>query len=252
MWWALQRRTIYLGILLILILVFFGPSIYSSLKKTPTCFDEEQNGTELGVDCGGVCEKVCKFSAEEPVTLWSRSFEVRHGVYNSIAMIENPNIGTGALDVPYTFKLFDDRNVLVYERKGRVDIPAQVRFPIFEGSIVTGERIPQRTFFEFNTDIEWLKQESPVSDLRINEQKLVNQESSPRIEVEIENRGLQKIQNVEIFAIVYDMIDNATAGSKTFVETIEADSKRNLVFTWPAPFSVPAGRIEIIPRFNTR
>jgi len=252
MWWALQRRTIYLGIFLVVVLILFGPSIYRSLNKEATCFDGKRNGSELGIDCGGVCQKVCKFSAEDPVILWSRSFEIRNGVYNSIAMIENPNSGTGAIDVSYTFKLFDSRNVLVYERKGVTDIPAQTRFPIFEPTIVTGERVPLRTFFEFSSDIDWLKQENSNLKLKTAEQKTTGADSSPKIEVKVENRGLESAKDLELFIIVYDLVDNAIAGSKTFIENIEPDSSKSVIFTWPEPFAFPVGRIEIIPKFNTR
>jgi len=253
MWWALQRRTIYLGIFFIVLLIIFSPSIYRFLSKEATCSDGKRNGSELGIDCGGECEKVCRFSVEDPLILWSRSFEVRPGVYNSIAMIENLNSGAGAIDIPYNFKLFDSRNVLVYERKGVVDIPAQTRFPVFESAIITGERIPLRTFFEFNLDtIGWLRQESPSLKLKTAEQKITGIESSPKIEVRVENRGLDTAQNIELFIIVYDLVDNAIAGSKTFIEEIKPGSSKLVTFTWPEPFAFPVGRLEIIPKFNTR
>ena len=234
------------------ILILISPFIFSSLRKEATCFDGKRNGAELGLDCGGGCQKICKFSAEDPIVLWSRSFEVRNGVYNSVAMVENPNPGIGAIDVSYTFKLFDSRNVLVYERKGVTDIPAQLRFPVFEGNIITGQRIPLRTFFEFSPDIFWLKQENPDLRLKTAEQKITGSESSPRVESIIENGSLKMVQDIELFIIVYDLVDNAIAGSKTFIEKIDSNSSKSVVFTWPEPFSYPVGRVEIIPKFNTR
>jgi len=252
MGWALKRQAVYLMIIVVVLLIIFGKPIYNFFNREATCFDRKRNGTELGVDCGGGCTKVCSATAEAPISLWSRSFEVRKGVYNSIAMIENPNVGAGAKDVSYIFKLFDDKNILVYERKGKTNIPAQARFPIFEGSIFTGERVPRRTFFEFSKNIDWVKEENPRSDLKIKEQKTTNLDSSPRIEVEIENRGLNKIENVEIFAIIYDMVDNAISGSKSLIESIDSDETKLIIFTWPEVFGSPVGRVEIIPKFDTR
>lgn len=250
--WTFRNRTIYLGGLIIILVVVFSLPLYNIINKESTCSDGKRNGNEQGIDCGGVCEKVCKFSAGEPSILWARSFEVREGVYNSVAMIENPNPSAGAQDVFYTFRLFDDRSALVYERKGKTNIPAQTRFPVFEGTLFTGERVPDKTFFEFTSEIEWLNLKNIGSDLRIRERKIINTDSTPRIEVELENRGLVSIKNVELFAVIYDLADNAMAGSKTLIKNISPDSIEKAVFTWPNPFSSPIGRVEILPKFDTR
>jgi hypothetical protein len=251
--WALRRRAVYVIFLIIALVIIFYSPIYNFIKSEPSCFDGRKNGREEGVDCGGGCEKVCQFATQDPIVLWSRSFEVRDGVYSSMAMIENPNIGTGSLNVPYTFRLFDNENVLVYERKGVADIPAQARFPVFESSVVTGNRKPTRTFFEFGDSINWIKQqESQNSDLRVGEQEIRNLEVSPRIDVSLENRGFNEIKNLEVFIVVYNMVDNAMGGSRTVIESITPDTAKTAVFTWPNPFSNPVGRIEVIPKFNTK
>ena len=246
-----KGRGFYTSLIVVILLIVFGYPVFNFFNKEATCFDGKRNGNELGIDCGGGCQKVCEFSVQAPAILWSRSFEIRDGVYNSIAMVENSNVGIGALDVSYVFRLFDSNNILVYERKGRTNIPAQTRFPIFEGRIITGERIPQKTFFEFVGVIDWIKQETILSDLRIRDQKILNTDLAPRIEASIENRGLYPIENLEIFAIIYDMTDNAISGSNTFIESISPDSKQTVIFTWPEPFSAPIGRVEIVPKFAT-
>tara|TARA_B100001971_G_C18267492_1_gene595038 strand:- start:15358 stop:16308 length:951 start_codon:yes stop_codon:yes gene_type:complete len=250
--WSSKNRSIYLGGLILILVIVFALPVYNIFNKEPTCFDGKQNSNERGVDCGGGCEKICGFTVAEPLILWTRSFEVRDGVYNSVAMIENPNLSAGAQDVFYTFTLLDDKGVLVYERKGKTDIPAQTRFPIFEGTIVTRERAPDKTFFEFTSKVEWLTQENISSNLRINKRGIINTDSSPRVDVELENRGFVSIKDVELFAIIYDMADNAMASSKTLVENISPDSMEKVTFTWPNPFKSPIGRVEILPKFGTR
>jgi hypothetical protein len=247
--WALKKRIIYTGLFLILLIIIFSKPTYNIFHKEPTCFDGKKNGLEEGLDCGGTCEKICEAVSIVPEVLWSRSFEIRKGVYNSIAMIENANITAGAKNVPYVFKLFDDRNVLVYERKGVTNIPAQSRFPIFEADINTGERIPKRTFFEFGENIKWFKSENIVSDLRIRNQKITNIDSTPKVEVEIENRGLNKMEQIELFAVVYNKENNAIGGSSTFIEELNPNLSINVTFTWPTPFIEEVGRVEVIPKF---
>ncbi|PIP86285.1 hypothetical protein COV42_00075 [Candidatus Campbellbacteria bacterium CG11_big_fil_rev_8_21_14_0_20_44_21] len=249
--WALRKRLIYILGFLAVLAVLFALPIYRSLNKAPTCFDEKQNGAELGIDCGGACEKICQSELDEPIILWSRSVPVRDGLYNFLAMIENPNVGAGALDVPYVFKLFDDENILIYERKGRVDISPQARFPIFEGGIVTAQRKPARTFFEFIGPITWLGKTKSASDLIVKSKELI-ENGAPRAEAVILNRGSVSLRNIEAFVIVYDDNGNAIAGSKTFIESVAPDEEREITFTWPEPFQGQARRVEIILKPSAR
>lgn len=246
--WATQRRFIYIGALILIILVVFALPIYRSLTRTPTCFDGKQNGSERGIDCGGSCSRVCPLDIEEPVVLWSRSFEVNNGVYSAVAMIENSNSGLEALNIPYLFKLFDKDNILVYERKGRTNIFSGRIFPVFEGVIVVGERVPIRTFFEFSPEIDWTKITREKPEVSVKNKILKNEESTPRIEAELENRFLGNLRDVEIVVVVYNSQGNAIGGSKTVVDLLEKDSSKDLVFTWPKPFPGEVNRIDIIPK----
>jgi len=247
--WALKQRAIYILILLVILLILFGLPIYRSLNKAPTCSDGKKNGTELGVDCGGSCSRACSSETEDPIVLWSRSLKVKDGYYSSVAMIENPNIGVEALNVPYVFRLFDENNILVYERKGRIDIAPQTRFPVFEVAIFTGERIPKRTFFEFVGDITWFSSQKKVSDIIVSEQRLVEGET-PRIEALIQNKSAIKVEGLEVFALVYNKDGTAIAASSTFIDRLEADQSKSVVFTWPENFIEKPSRIEILPKVS--
>lgn len=246
--WAFKKRAIYVGGLILVFVIIFAVPVYNLLNKEPSCFDGKKNGEETGIDCGGSCQNVCV--AKEPIILWTRSFEVRDGVYNSIAMVENPNTDAGAKNISYVFRLYDNRNILIYERKGSVDITPQARFPIFESSIITGERIVQRTAFEFSDEISWFQESRVSGDLKVTEQNLTGEDTNPRLEIKVQNRGLKDINDVEYFVIIYDQDDNAIASSKTIVDFIKSDSTKEIIFTWPSPFKGSVGRVEIIPKFS--
>lgn len=246
--WASRRRSIYTGIVVAIALVIVVPFAFFLLNKEPTCFDGKQNGQELGIDCGGICERLCEIQISAPVLIWSRSFKVADGVYNSVAYVENPNFNSGVFQIPYTFKLFDDKNLLIAERKGSTYMSPNSVTPIFEGVISTGQRIPVKTFFEFDTLPEWHKSEDKKSILSIKDIVLTGEKSSPRINAVLTNRSIETIKDIEVVAIVFDSKDNAIAVSSTFVERLYDRSTYNLVFTWPNAFDIKPSRIEIIPR----
>ena len=65
--------------------------------KTPTCFDGVKNQNEKGLDCGGVCTRICSGDISTPIVMWQRVFQVTPGVYSAVAYIQNPNV----LNRPY-------------------------------------------------------------------------------------------------------------------------------------------------------
>jgi len=242
--WRSRKQFIFGGVVLIILVVVIGVPTVLKLRTDPTCFDGKQNGDEKGIDCGGSCEKVCSFEAKEPSVLWARSFEVANGVYNAVAFIENPNRNISAQNVSYTFKLFDSENLLVFERKGLVDIPSATSFVIFEDSIFTGERNPQTTFFEFTKEIEWLSKEVSAPGLKVT-QRILEEEETPKIRATIENASVNNYNNIEAVVVVFDVLDNAIASSRTFIEELEKRSNKEIIFTWPNAFDESPSKIEI-------
>ena len=246
--WASRRRSAYLSVVVIVALIIIVPIALSIFNKEPTCSDGKQNGQELGVDCGGICEKFCKIQISDPVLMWSRSFKVADGVYNSVAYIENPNFNSGVLKIPYTFKLFDDRNILIAERKGSTYISPDSVTPIFEGGISTGQRIPVKTIFEFDKFPDWYQSNDERGLLSVKDIILTGEDSSPRIDAVLSNSGVEAIKDIEVVAVAFDSKDNAVAVSSTFVDRLADRSSKNLVFTWPNKFDTKVSRIEMIPR----
>jgi len=229
------------------LLGIFYSSFYSFFYKPPTCFDGKQNQTEQGVDCGFPCSSVCSFQTMEPVVLWSRVFKLTNDVYNAMALVENANSEAEAFGVPYSFKVYDDKNVLIYERIGKVDLLANSTVPIFERTIVTGERTPQRTFFEFSEEIKWEKAIKEQPDLFVKNKELSYDNGKPRLNVTIENQTLKSFNNIEITAIVFDKEGNAINVSQTIINSLPKSSSEDVVFTWSEPFVSEPGRTTIIP-----
>lgn len=248
--WGTQRRNTIL--LVIFLLVFIPIAIYIAniLIKPVTCFDGIQNGTETGVDCGGNCALLCKAEIIDPIIIWKRHFEVAPGVYNVVAMVENPNPESGSDRAPYIFKLYDRDGVLLQERKGVTKLSPKEIVPIVENTLLTGKLEPVRVSFQFTDELIFEKQPLESQPLVVRDEKLVDERGFPRITATIENTDLLPINRILVVAVVYDLDDNAIASSSTIIERILKDQSVPVVFTWPTPFEKVVSHIEIYPIYD--
>lgn len=235
--WSLKRRVTYISIVLGFFAIILGWFLFVSFYEPATCFDGKQNGLEAGPDCGGECEFLCPFQVADPVVLFSRAFEITDGTYSAVAYIENPNFNIGNSMVPYTFKFYNENNVLILEQKGKTFISAGSISPIFEGPIFSEQKIA-RTVFEVNDNEEW-KYVRGVSGspFIIKNKQLLEADTRPRVEAIIENTTVTPYEDIEVVTVVYNALENAIATSRTFVETLPRKATAPVIFTWPEPFA---------------
>ena len=247
--WASRRKGIYSGstFAVMLVLALLGYVLF--FYHAPTCSDGVQNGQEGGVDCGGKCQKICPAEALPPTILWSRSFEIVPGVWNSVAYVENQNADAGIVSIAYRFKLFGADNVIITERGGTTFLAPHATAVIVEPSLNVGQRIPMRTEFEFLAVPVWEHiNEQTIATLKVVGSTLSTPESTPRISALIENSSSVTAGNIEATAIAFDVNDNAIAASKTLIPELSHGASQQVTFTWPQPFPVAASRIEVNAR----
>lgn len=245
--WASRRRNLYLltfGTISFVTAALLGFLVF---YKAPTCTDGVRNGDETGIDCGGGCARVCREDATAPIVRWSRSFEVKTGLWSSVAFVENPNPAEGSRSARYVFKLFDAENIIVAIKEGETTLAPRGVTPVFYANIATGNRTPVRTFFEFTEAIEWERMGAIPSLIRVARSELQDEATMPRLSARIENATGATLGALPLTAIIYDTEGNAVAASQTILPTTPRDGFEDVVFTWPAPFARPASRSEILP-----
>lgn len=243
-WWAFWRRVQYISAFL-LILMLCGTGLYYKYGyKAPTCFDGLQNAGERAQDCGGACMRICKFDITTPTVLWAESFEVLKGQYNAVAYLENRNKDIGTPSLKYSMKLFD-ADGLIAERTGVTVLPPDSVYPIFEGKIITGNRVPTKTTFEFDDDTIWQKGNVGREQFVLEKRDLVNTDSKPRLTAELRNTWLDEAQDVEIIATIFDSKKRPLTASRTVVPYFSGRTTENVVFTWPAPIAKTLRSCEI-------
>lgn len=242
--WAFWRQVQYgtgFGFfwVLLIALVYF-----QNFHEAPTCFDSSQNGDERGVDCGGSCTRICAFEVIKPEAKWARSFRVSNTQYNAVAYIENRNRVAATPEVSYTFSLYDASG-LITERKGKTILPPDSVYPVFEARIDTGGRTPTQTFIELDPIELWLPATVGRDQFTITDRKLLNSDSTPKLEAKIVNNALTSADKVEVVATIFDANGNALTSSRTFIDDFEGRSEATAVFTWPEPIAKTVRSCEV-------
>lgn len=251
-WGARRQLIVVMGFIAILLLIA-AAIIIPKLTKEPTCFDNKQNGSELGVDCGGGCAKICGFQTADVVVRWAGVFPVTPTVSNAVAYIQNPNIAAAARNVPYQFKIYDEDHQFITERNGVAYIAPNGASAIFEGGIQVGTRTPKFAEFRFTTDPLWVSLDPRVSTINVvpSNPVLENETTKPKLTGTISNvSDRYSVSDIIVIAIAYDSEDNAVAASQTTVPGLAPAGSSEVFFTWPNPFKGDVVRTELIPRYD--
>jgi len=246
--WGARRQLLYFSAVMsipVIALVFY----FISTRPEPTCFDGIKNQDELDVDCAGICQAVCSIETADMITIWSRPFRIRDGVYGAAAFIENPNI-FGIRELHYKFRLEDENGILVTHREGTTFVNPDERFVVVEPNISTGNRVPVRALIEFTGQSEWVRFDDPADKpiIAVRDKKL-ELDRSPRAQALLENRSLRNMENVTVPAVIFDHENNLVTASVSSLDILYRDEPRTVFFTWLEPLEEDVF-MEIFPRVN--
>jgi hypothetical protein len=226
---------------------------YPAIHKPPSCFDNRQNGDEVGIDCGGSCPGACYFQVDEVSVLWARAFRVVPGRYNAVAYLENHNANAAVEKIKYRFRFADKDNVYIGKRDGETTVPPGRKFAVFEPAVDIGNSIPVYTTFEFTEVPVW----SQVSEEKVNQLKILisdihleNETTSPTLSAKIKNSSLFSIPEIKVVSILYDKLGNALMASSTYLDELRGEEEATVEFTWPEGTDQEVVATEIIPIFN--
>jgi hypothetical protein len=245
--WSRKRRFLYAGSVLVVIIGVGIAGFLLFVYKAPTCSDGTMNGSELGVDCGGGCTRLCASAFLPPSVSWTRFEEVSPGLYNVAAYVVNPNKEGHASNIPYHIMMYDARGVLIVEHKGVADIAPQRGTLVFARMIETGKRIPARALFEFTGSPDWRSAKDPLVALVIGDKKYTEEGSSSTLTVPLTNRSVYPLPHMSVYAILYDINNNAIGFSKTVLDGIAPQESVLAPFTWPINRQGKVISIEVLP-----
>lgn len=223
-----------MGFIGALLLVVAYPT-YKAVFPAPICFDQKQNGAEVGVDCGGTCTLYCPFEVKDPRTVWAKAFFVTPGYYDMGAYVENPNLKAGIQNARYTLRGQDIDGKAIAERTGVMDVPPASTFLVFEGGFALGT-IPEEVQIEWNKDdlARWTKASQVESVIMSKNISLKNTDTRPRLNATLVNTDpVNDVEKTVLGAIIYDGLRHPIAVSRTYVDGLPKNGEADIFFTWP-------------------
>ncbi len=243
--WAMWRRIEYAIGGLMLFSLFSVGGYFIFIYESPTCFDGMHNGEEHGMDCGGECARQCWNEVIPPKVLWAEAFKIVDGQYNLVAYIENANREIGTHSLPYTFTLSDAEGVIV-ERKGTT-ILSSGTYPIFEGRVMTGKRVPTEVSISLDKkeDVVWIPVPVGREKFSLGERALTGADDLPRLTAQMSSTLLEETKEVEIVATIFNSTGKPLTASRTVVENFPGRSTQTVVFTWPEPIATTLKSCEL-------
>jgi len=249
--WSSRRKKLIFSLVLIVLIILVGVPTFLFFYKAPTCSDNKQNGDERGVDCGGSCQLLCAVESLPIVQKGdARVLNIAPGVYEVVALFENPNIGAEVYRADYTIKLYATGNpVALKVIEGYTHVPRNGSFAVFEGPFVLQDTVPQTASFVWKDEsLVWEKTNKSLPNVSIQNKDLTSASTTPRLEISILNKSLESISNLEFIVLISDKSGNVFAASKTFLDNLAGGATSPAVFTWPRGFEEEVGVINVISR----
>lgn len=235
--WAQKRKTMYISGIIIFFLLIALIIYFVFFYNKPTCFDGKQNGDEVGVDCGGNCERICDEQTRQLTVVWAEALSVAETRYNVVAYIENANVDYEVRNIDYEFTFYDATGREIGKRAGNTFVPRNMRIAIFEEGVDEGIPIV-RTEFTFTSKPEWYIDTTPDPQFRIEDKEISREETTPRVEGVIINMSSKTLRDIDAVSIIYDDFGTPIAASRSIVERLEAGESRRVIYTWPEPYAV--------------
>jgi hypothetical protein len=131
------KQLIY-GIFYLALWAAFIGGVYAWQKPTPSCFDNRKNQNETGIDCGGVCSKVCIPDAIAPLAQVGDPKLIVFGDpaavppqaprASIVSEVQNSNLDFGASSFEYVFNVYGQSGEVIASFPGRSFIyPGEIK-----------------------------------------------------------------------------------------------------------------------------
>jgi hypothetical protein len=247
--WAARRRLVIVSVIALVVVVIVAAISYFSFHRAPSCVDGIQNQQEQGIDCGGPCAYLCAALEQVPVVRFTQAIAEGPGRTDVIAYIDNSNQDAYARGVSYSLSLYGADHALgAPVIHGVTDLPPGASVPIFIPNINTANSVITTAFLTIDpAAIKWQAGTDTRVIPQVGNQTLTSTSTTPRITATLTNPSARPLSDIKVVVTIYDASGNVINASQTIVPSIAGQGSAVATFTWNAPFSAPAARIDVVP-----
>lgn len=239
-----------IGIVLLVLLILLIPTFSRS-----SCFDNEKNGQEEGVDCGGDCIP-CGIKNAEPLKLISVDNLAETDDFSGVLFkVKNNNTDYGN-EFDYKIVIKDSLGQELFSSEGSSFIyPSTVKY-IVHPKISLKKSEMNRIQVDFSEG-DWFEADiNPSRLFSVVETKGVRIEdaSQPgylKVTGRLVNRITSPFKEVDLVILLYSKTGEVLAAAQTQIFNLESAEIRDFEYTWlnyfPGIEQVDLNRIEVYP-----
>jgi len=228
-------KQLTIAFVFIILVIGISYSVGEVFTEDPTCYDQQQNQNEEGIDCGAVCNNSCEPDIVPLEVLSAELISQGDGDFDFVGRVRNPNTIHGASNVSYELILRAADGSEVQRINGSFYmLPVQTKYVVKtplknEGATAVDMVIK---------DAVWNK--VGVADLKIDFPLIREQHGTValpgvryQIEGVIENRSDFDFDTVDVVVILENAANSIAAVTTTTINTFISDTERYFKVTWP-------------------
>lgn len=248
--WSTRRKIIYTSTAIILIVVYSLYHFRDVISPAPTCSDGKANGNENGVDCGGSCQLVCVGDTKPLVVEWSSFIKTQENTYDLVALVSNKNVNIDPLSTSYDFVLTNKDGENIFEKKGEIVAPVNSAFPIILQNIHLKDRPVQMSVSLSSGKYFKTVLNGNMTLVKVTSKTFEEGKGISRVYANITNNTLNTLLKVRVGVILFDENKNAVGVGETFIDKLDGQEKRQVIWTWNTPFENKPLTVDVYPIIN--
>lgn len=220
--------------------------IWWSTRTAPSCFDNFLNQNEEGVDCGGVCEKICENKYQIPPKIIKSGFlQSGFDQYVFWAKIENTNPKLGISNLSYQFKAIGRNGENLGNFEGMIYIlPNETKYILYENAKISVQISRLDLLLRDPVFVDFADYRDPR--LTVKEKNISFLADQVNIKGYLTNQSNFDFNAVKAIGIILDKSsgDILAAGS-TYFYTLLSNETRMVEITWPKTINANSENLEL-------
>jgi len=228
------------GILFLAAIALVALGVYRIwFHKTPTCFDNIQNGSEIGVDCGGSCVPCAIKNLKLDVSETPRVFPATASQSILFAKVVNPSNAYAVKSFSYRIQVWSVLGVPITTFTGSSYIaPGGTRYLVFPNLASAAANVEQPIAPLEVSDVVWISAETFTNyDLQVSDVTTALAASGGEVDGKVANKSPSNIP-LRLTALLFDAKGGLISASAGPVQDLAPFSAQQFQIYFP-----PLGRI---------
>jgi hypothetical protein len=255
--WNSKRRMYYIIGIILIILSFLFYKSYDSLFPEATCFDKKQNNQEVGIDCGGSCELLCK-NTFLPLEIklakaYNSGFDIEgKQKYNMLILLDNKNIEKSPKKLIVSVDVFGSNGEKLDSFKKETAVTSYNKIPVIIEDYVLPQSVTDKSVVITKLFVTLLDEHNfylnrGYYDISLLDYRFENG-NTPKLEIEYTSPYKETVRGeIEVLVLLKDNLDNVVHYNIRKINGLTPERKEKLSFTWKQRIEENVISVEVIP-----